>query len=109
ALVTMAPSPTAPAASSASIQSPDSRVSRPTRKRGDAVSFGSARTSAAPSRRTVDGSSGYWPATPRTPSVPNSRGTADSVLVTKDPHLHRGRFDMGDAGVSRRFSDHREG
>ena len=33
----------------------------------------SARTSAAPSRRTVGESSGYSPALPRTPSVPNSR------------------------------------
>ncbi len=36
-LVTDAPSPQAPCASSASIQSPDSRVSRPTRSCGDSV------------------------------------------------------------------------
>ena len=35
---------------------------------------GKARTSAAPIRRTVGGSSGYAPAVPRIPSVPKSRG-----------------------------------
>ena len=66
-----------PRASSRSIHSPDSRVSRPATKRtGTAgLSCRRARTSAAPSRRTVGGSSGYSPALPRTPSVPNSRAT----------------------------------
>ena len=74
ALVTSAPLAARRARARASIQSPDSRVSRPTSTRGDCRLRGSARTSAAPSRRTVGGSSGYLPAVPRTPSVPNSRG-----------------------------------
>src|SRR5262245_61062229 len=45
------------------------------------------RTSAAPSRRTVGGSSGYCPALPRTPSVPNNRGAA-SIFATGDAHLY---------------------
>ncbi len=60
-----------PRASACSIQSPDSRVSRPTSTR-PAPRCGSTRTSAAPRRVTVTGSRGGVPATPRTPSVPNS-------------------------------------
>src|SRR5207342_2898751 len=82
-LVTDAPSPQAPCASSASIQPPDSRVSRPTRNCGDSVPCGSARTSAAPSRLTVAESSGGSPALPRTPSVPNNL-----LFATGNPHLH---------------------
>src|SRR6185295_12866201 len=93
ALVTAAPSPVAPCASSASIHEPDSRVSRPTRIRGDCVPCGRARTTAAPSRRTVAWSRGWWPARPRTPSVPNSR----SVFDTGNPHLHGRGFDARDA------------
>src|SRR5215470_11561624 len=105
ALVTCAPSPAAPCASSASIQAPDSRVSRPTRILGDDEPCGSARTTAAPSRRTVDGSSGNSPAFPRTPSVPNNRVTVDvfwSVFDTADSHLHHGRLDTRHAGMIRR-------
>ena len=59
-----------PNASSRSIQAPDSRVSRPERKRaGDAR----PRASAPPRRRMVGRSSGYSPAFPRTPSVPKRR------------------------------------
>src|SRR5581483_1563009 len=104
ALVTTAPSPDAPCASSASIHVPDSRVSRPTRKRSAGRAAGgcgpaaSARTSAAPSRRTVGGSSGYCPATPRTPSVPNNFGIV-SLLATADAHLHGCGIDLRDAGI----------
>src|SRR5687767_9369004 len=66
------PSDLTPRASSRSIHSPDSLVSRPTTKRRlDAEAID--RTSAAPSRATVSWSSGYSPAVPRTPSVPKSR------------------------------------
>src|SRR5581483_11911066 len=58
----------------------------------------SARTSAAPSRRTVGGSSGYCPATPRTPSVPKSFGIG-SLLATADAHLHGRRIDFCHAGL----------
>src|SRR3954454_1439628 len=95
--MTLAPSPDAPCASSASIHDPDSRVSRPTRIRGDAVPCGSARTTAAPSRRTVGGSRGYCPAFARTPSVPNSR----SVFDTGDSHLYGRGLDARDAGALR--------
>src|SRR5262249_55500244 len=57
-LTTTAPSPEAPCASSASIQTPDSRVSRPTSNRGNSLVGGSGRTTAAPRGRTVVGSSG---------------------------------------------------
>ena len=44
------------------------------------------RTIAAPRRATVGGSSGHTPATPRTPSVPNSRAAmrsdSDQLMVT---------------------------
>src|SRR5476649_284606 len=102
ALVTVAPSPAAPCASSASIHEPDSRVSRPTSSRGDAMPCGSARTTAAPSRRTVGGSRGNWPALLRTPSVPKRRGAdvvVSSVFDTGDPHLYGGWLDTRDAGA----------
>src|SRR3954464_723964 len=99
ALVTTAPSPVAPYASSASIHSPDSRVSRPTNTRGEPVRCGNARTSAAPSRRIVWRSSGYRPAVPRTPSVPNRRGLEESVSGTGNPHLDSWRVDPGDPGL----------
>ena len=72
ATVTVAPADAAPRASSRSIHSPDSRVSRPTTIDGGCAARAS-RTIAAPSRATVGGSSGQTPATPRTPSVPKSR------------------------------------
>src|SRR5262249_33873741 len=97
-LVMSAPSPAAPYASSASIQSPDSRVSRPTSRCGVALARGSARTSAAPSRRTVARSSGYSPATPRTPSVPKSLGIV--LFATGDPDLYGRRLDVRDARVA---------
>ena len=77
-----------PRASSRSIHSPDSRVSRPATKRtGTAgLSCRRARTSAAPSRRTVGGSSGYSPALPRTPSVPNSRANSLRLRLSLWPH-----------------------
>src|SRR5215813_2681646 len=82
---------------------PDSRVSRPISSRGDSVPCGSARTSAAPSRQTVGGSKGWTPATPRTPSVPNNRGTLASLFATRNPHVNHGRLDVRDAGVARRI------
>src|SRR5206468_9858418 len=94
-----------PCASSASIHVPDSRVSRPIRicKRvavpGRTAPPLSARTSAAPRRRTVGGSSGYAPAVPRTPSVPNRRGT---LFDTGNAHLHSRRIDMRHARFVRR-------
>src|SRR5262245_6962373 len=130
ALVTSAPSPDAPWASSASIQSPHSRVSRPIRswtrrsaacpaeasakadpaeasaKADPAEALAKAeRTSAAPRRRTVGGSSGYSPAWPRTPSVPNSRVR---LFATADPHLDGRRFNARDTGVGRRVGVHGE-
>src|SRR3954447_8566303 len=115
ALVTTAPSPVAPCASSASIHPPDSRVSRPTSSRGAAPAApaplvcGNARTSEAPSRRTVGGSNGYLPAAPRTPSVPNNRGGGiRSVFCTGDADLDRCRIDMSHAGLIRGGGVHRE-
>ncbi len=115
ALVTTAPSPEAPCASSASIHPPDSRVSRPTSSRGAAPAAlsplvcGSARTSEAPSRRTVGGSRGYCPAAPRTPSVPNNRGGGiRSVFGTGDADLDRCRIDMGHASLIRGGGVHGE-
>ena len=51
-----------------------------------------ARTIAAPSRATVGGSSGHTPATPRTPSVPNSRAAIGPQRITTDHgrRPHRG-------------------
>src|SRR5882724_3159749 len=97
ALVTAAPSPHAPCASSASIHPPDSRVSRPTRNWGDAVPCGSARTNAAPRRRTAGGSSGGVPASPRMPSVPNNL-----LFATGHPYLDRVGRDARHAGIARR-------
>src|SRR5947209_4531396 len=102
ALVTRAPSLAAPCASSDSIHPPDSRVSRPTRIRIAIVVGGSARTTAAPRRRTVDRSSGNWPALPRTPSVPNRRGAVNlfwSVFDTGDLDLHHRRLDARDTSM----------
>ena len=53
------------------------RVAPDQQARG-AVRRVSTRTSAAPTRRTVAGSSGALPALPRTPSVPNRRGAMSS-------------------------------
>src|SRR5690606_15619127 len=80
-LVTSAPSDEAPVASASSSHSPDSRVSRPTMSRAGRSAWLScpARTMAAPSRVTVSRSSGHWPATPRTPSVPNSLCVTSSL------------------------------
>src|SRR4051812_23350369 len=105
ALVTSPPWLTTPCASDASIQAPDSRVSRPTSNFAALRRSGSARTSAAPSRAIVIGSSGYVPATPRTPSVPNRRGASTlaslvsfgSVFGTGNPYLNVGRLDVRDA------------
>src|SRR5437762_8449000 len=108
ALVTVAPSPDAPCASSASIQTPDSRVSRPTSSRGASAPDGSARTKAAPSRRTVGGSSGWRPAIPRTPSVPKRRGIVESVFATGDSYLDDRRLDVRDTGVARRLGANRQ-
>src|SRR5882672_2916854 len=97
-----------PKASSRSIHAPDSRVSRPERNR---VGWPcpSARASAPPRRRTVGGSSGYAPALPRTPSVPNSRATHHHPL--SDSHFDFGGFQAhhadargrDDAGNARRL------
>src|SRR5688572_9364604 len=97
-----------PAASSRSIQAPDSRVSWRARNRTwsdpravkarAAVPGRNARASAAPSRRIVGMSRGYWPALPRTPSVPNSRPMA--LLLDTDPHVRR--LDLDDADARRR-------
>ena len=88
-----------PNASSRSIHAPDSRVSRPDKKRGRpsplarAESRASARASAAPSRRTVGGSRGYVPALPRTPSVPNRRliECGPSLLLAPAARRRHGR------------------
>src|SRR5919204_25081 len=122
ALVTVAPSPDAPCASSASSHAPDSRVSRPisirTGRSPPCPALAKAeRTSAAPRRRAVGGSSGYRPAVPRTPSVPKSRGTSwltpagplfISISATVDSHLHRLRFDAYDACVTEHVDVNRE-
>jgi hypothetical protein len=84
ALVTVAPADPAPLASSRSIHSPDSRVSRPTIIWSGASATRIARTSAAPRRATVCRSSGYSPARPRTPSVPKSCGIAVGPCCAKD-------------------------
>ena len=104
AVATSAPSLAAPWASSASIQSPDSRVSRPMSSLGGLTRRGNTRTSAPPRRRTVDRSSGATPATPRTPSVPNKRGTVKSVSGTGDTHLDSVGYDAGNRGVGRRIN-----
>jgi hypothetical protein len=48
--------------------------------------FPQDRTTAAPRRATVGGSSGHTPATPRTPSVPNNRvdmrSGSDQLMMT---------------------------
>src|SRR5439155_13371460 len=54
--------------------------------------------------RTVGGSSGYVPAVPRTPSVPNNL-----LFDTGDPHLNRRRFDAGHADSGRRVDADVEG
>ncbi len=72
ALVTSAPSPHNPRARARSIQSPDSRVSRPTSTRIVCPADSRPRTSAAPTRATVSSLSGASPALPRMPSVPNN-------------------------------------
>jgi hypothetical protein len=64
-----------PRPSSRSIHGPDSRVSRPRMNRAREPA-GRARTSAAPRRAIVGGSSGRCPAAPRIPSVPNRRSGA---------------------------------
>src|SRR5688500_14279739 len=118
ALVKLPPSLIMPAASSRSIHSPDSRMSRPARKRTRLVAWpeaasppgrfapygASARVSAAPSRRIVGMSSGYWPALPRTPSVPNSRPI--TLLFNRDPHVRR--LDFDDAHTGGRDDFHRQ-
>src|SRR5258706_7987542 len=76
AVVISAPAECTRRASSRSIHSPDSLVSRPTtnrRGRPERADPPMARTSAPPRRATVSRSRGYSPAFPRTPSVPNSR------------------------------------
>src|SRR5262245_4266750 len=105
ALVTSAPSPAAPYANSSPIQTADSRVSLPSSICGRFASAGAprlcdiARTSAAPRRRTVGRSSGYDPATPRTPSVPNSLGMV-GLFGTGNPNLNGRRLDTRDTGVA---------
>src|SRR5918993_4417424 len=59
-----------------------------------------ARTSAAPSRATVGGSSGCSPALPRTPSVPNNFDIASAWLLDRD--LDDGGCGRADAEVLRR-------
>jgi len=67
-----------PPATSSAIHCPDSRVSIPIRTSGPIRISGSAsrvvtsRAKATPKANMVAGSSGYSPATPRIPSVPNS-------------------------------------
>src|SRR5688572_24956475 len=82
-LVRCPPAEPIPRASSRSIHSPDSRVSRPTMNRTSPAGrwWERVRTSAAPSRATVSCSSGYSPALPRTPSVPKS---LDMGLLDRD-------------------------
>src|SRR5262245_28195059 len=79
-----------PAVIARSIQSPDSRVSRPTRMRGLPPSSGlsSARVlaRATPTRVTVFGSSGKAPAVPLMPSVPNSLFMACPSPI--NPHMN---------------------
>ena len=104
ALARVPPSLAIPAASSRSIHSPDSRVSRPARKRTPGEPWPRARASAAPSRRMVGTSRGYWPALPRTPSVPNNRPIA--LLSNPNPHVRGLDFDDADAG--RRNDFHRQ-
>src|SRR5688572_12679838 len=101
ALIRVPPWLLTPNASSRSIQPPDSRVSRPARNRTGSSPCRSARARAPPIRRTVAGSSGYSPALPRTPSVPNNRAitllTSEEVHFSRDPtalpdpdsHFHR--------------------
>jgi hypothetical protein len=80
-----APPRLAPEAIDRSIQSPDSRVSRPMRMRGalsDRASVAaSVLASADPTRVTVGGSRGKTPAVPRMPSVPKSLFTGLPVTV----------------------------
>src|SRR5918996_3402359 len=104
ALVSVPPSLVMPAASSRSIQAPDSRVSRPARKRTLPEPDRSARVSAAPSRRIVGMSRGYWPALPRTPSVPNSR----AMVLLFDADAHVRRLDLDNADTRRRDDAHRQ-
>src|SRR5687768_646716 len=106
ALVSVPPWLAMPNASSRSIHDPDSRVSRPARKRTAAgpvapvpvTAADSARVSAAPMRRIVGMSSGYSPAVPRTPSVPNNRPM--DLLGNADPHVRW--LDAHDADPRRR-------
>src|SRR5262245_50007014 len=96
ALVRCAPSDATPRASASSIQTPDSRVSRPASS-FSSPDLGNARTSAAPSRVMVAASSGYFPASPRTPSVPNSLLMIALALESRrlpDSHLHGRRLDV---------------
>src|SRR5688572_12656207 len=102
-----------PYASSRSIQDPDSRVSRPAKNlTAEALSPGrpwrpssrcrNARTSAPPMRRTVGTSSGYSPALPRTPSVPNNRAIV--LLPNPDSNFHG--FHAPDADARRQSDAH---
>ena len=97
-----------PAASRASIQPPDSRVSRPQAMRGDPP-ISSAR--AAPRRAMVAASSGGVPGTPRTPSVPNmgldmkaAEGSGQrSVTLTRDGSMRVTPISAFDSTVTGRL------
>src|SRR5437868_12559923 len=93
----MPPAAATPAATAASSISPDARVSRMTSTRGRSEPLPAARARVVAARPSASVSSAVRnsPATPRTPSVPNSRRATEEKLALRELRPLAGLLEAG--------------